>query len=141
MTVIQIEKMNKFGLHLYMLLVALNSFILGNICLMIKIQSILYIIMYRKEVYNCFQPIYSIVVNKNGSGVLCDTLFKFSYFDGLLGRHLEYWSYARFAKLAKNVGFLNYRPRRTFRYIVTNVVLRRPPTRISKRRFHSYLLH
>ena len=131
---------NKFRLHLYMLLVALISYILGNKCLMIKIQSIIYIIMYRKEVYNCFQPIYSIVVNKNGSGVLCDTFFKISYFDGLLGRHLEYWSYARFAKLA-NVGFLIYRPRRTFWYIVTDVVLRRPPTRISKRLFHSYLLH
>ena len=71
--------------------------------------------------------------------VLCDTFFKISYFDGLLGRHLEYWSYARFAKVA-NAGFLNHRPRRTFWYIVTNVVLRRPPTRISKRLFHSYLL-
>ena len=40
-----------------------------------------------------------------------------------------------------NAGFLNYRPRQTFWYIVTNVVLRRPPTRISKRLFHSYLLH
>ena len=107
---------------------------------MIKIQSIIYIIMYRKEVYNRFQPIYSIVVNKNGSGVLCDTFFKIPYFDSLLGRHLEYWSYARFAKLA-NVRFLNYRPRRTFWYKVTNVVLRTLPTRISKRLFHSYLLH
>ena len=107
---------------------------------MFEIQSMIYIIMYRKEIYKCFQPIYSIVGNKNGSGVLCDTFFKISYFGSILGRHLEYWSYARFAKVA-NAGFLNYRPRRTFWYIVTNEVLRRPPTRISNRRFQSYLLH
>ena len=98
-------------------------------------SSKIYIIMYRKEIYKCFQLIYSIVVNKkNGSGVLCDTFFKISYFEGLLGRHLEYWSYA-------NTGFLNYRPRRIFWYIVTNFVLRRPPTRIFKRLSHSHLLH
>ena len=57
-----------------------------------------------------------------------------------LGRHPEYWSYARFAKVA-NAGFQNYRPRRTFWYIETNVVLRRPPTPISKLLFEPYLLH
>ena len=57
-----------------------------------------------------------------------------------LGRHLEYWSYARFAKVA-NAGFQNYRARRTFWYIETNVVLRRPPTPISKLLFEPYLLH
>ena len=31
---------------------------------------------------------------------------------GRLGCHLEYWSYARFAKVA-NAWFENYRPRRT----------------------------
>ena len=100
----------------------------------------IYIIMYRKEICNCFQPIYSILVNKKRLRGLCDTFFKISYFGGLLGRRLEYWSYAGFAKVA-NAGFVNYRPRRTFWYIVTNLVLRRPPTRISKRLFHSYLLH
>ena len=30
---------------------------------MLEIQSIIYIIMYRKEIYNCFQPIYGIVIN------------------------------------------------------------------------------
>ena len=66
MTVIQIEKKmnNTFGLHLYMPLVALISYIFSYICLMFEIQSIIYIIMYRKEIYNCFQLIYSIVVNK-----------------------------------------------------------------------------
>ena len=50
MTVIQIEKMNnKFGLHVYMPLVALISYILGNICLILEIQSIIYIIMYTKR--------------------------------------------------------------------------------------------
>ena len=57
-----------------------------------------------------------------------------------LGRHLEYWSYARFAKVA-NARFQNYRARRTFWYIETNVVLRRPPTPISKLLFEPYLLH
>ena len=76
----------------------------------VRKQSIIYIIMYRKEIYKCFQPIYNIVVNKNCLGVLCGTFFIISCFDGLLGRHLEYWSYARFAKVA-NAGFLNYRPR------------------------------
>ena len=40
-----------------------------------------------------------------------------------------------------NAGFQNYRPRRTFWYIETNVVLRRPPTPISKLLFEPYLLH
>ena len=57
-----------------------------------------------------------------------------------LGHHLEYCSYARFAKVA-NAGFQNYRARRTFWYIETNVVLRRPPTPISKLLFEPYLLH
>ena len=57
-----------------------------------------------------------------------------------LGRHLEYRSNARFAKVA-NAGFQNYRPRRAFWYIETNVVLRRPPTPISKLLFEPYLLH
>ena len=43
---------------------AIISYILGNICLMFGRQSTIYIIMYRKEIYKCFQPIYSIVVNK-----------------------------------------------------------------------------
>ena len=68
MTVIQIEKMNnKFGLHLYIPLVTF----LGNICFMFEIQSIIYIKMYRNEIYNFFQHIYSIVVNKKGlSGLM-----------------------------------------------------------------------
>ena len=45
----------------------------------------------------------------------------------------------KFAKVA-NAGFQNYRPRRTFWYIETNVVLRRPPTPISKLPFGPYLL-
>ena len=57
-----------------------------------------------------------------------------------LGRHLEYWSYARFAKVA-NAWFENYRPRRTVWYIITNVVLRRPLTPISRPLLQSYLLH
>ena len=40
-----------------------------------------------------------------------------------------------------NAGFQNYRPRRTFWYIETNVVLHRPPTPISKLLFEPYLLH
>ena len=40
-----------------------------------------------------------------------------------------------------NAGFQNYRPRQTFWYIETNVVLRRPPTPISKLLFEPYLLH
>ena len=40
-----------------------------------------------------------------------------------------------------NAGFQNYRPIRTFWYIETNVVLRRPPTPISKLLFEPYLLH
>ena len=107
---------------------------------MFEIQSIIYIIMYRKEIYKCFQQIYSIVGNKTAQGSYVTRFLKISYFGSLLGRHLEYWSNARFAKVA-NAGFLNYRPRRTFWYIVTNVVLRRPPTRISNRLFQSYLLH
>ena len=40
-----------------------------------------------------------------------------------------------------NAGFQNYRLRRTFWYIETNVVLRRPPTPISKLLFEPHLLH
>lgn len=34
--------------------------------------------------------VYSILVNKNGSGGIFDTLFKIPYADCLLGRQLEY---------------------------------------------------
>ena len=67
---------------------------------------------YNIHILKCIEKKYINVFNrftaliKNGSGVLCDTFIKISYFDGLLGRHLEYWSYARFAKVA-NAGFLN----------------------------------
>ena len=78
MTVIQFEKMNnKFGLHVYMPLVALISYILGNICLILEIQSIIYIIMYRKEIYTCFQPIFSIVVKKTAQGSYVTHFSKF----------------------------------------------------------------
>ena len=60
--------------------------------------------------------------------------------DSRFGRHHECWSYAKFSKVA-NTWFENYRPKQTFWYKITNVVLRRQLTPICRPLMQSYLLH
>ena len=63
-----------------------------------------------------------------------------SIIGGRLGRHLEYWSYARFAKVT-NAWFENYRFKRVFWCIKANVILRRLLTPFSMPLMKSQLLH